>query len=571
MPPARLPHNETERLAALLSCSVLDTPAEAGFDDLTLLACHVCDAPIALISLLDESRQWFKSKIGVDVSQTPRDHAFCAYAILQDEPLVIPDASADTRTRDSLLVTGPTHIRYYAGVPLIVDNGIALGTLCVMDTRQREVSAEQLELLKALARQAASQLRLRQTASALDEARRHAQSANQAKSAFLAHMSHELRTPLTSILGYADLLDANPANLEENAHFTEIISRNANHLLGIINDILDLSKIEAGMMALETMPIDPMYVLTEALGLAEARARGKSMPISVIFESSTPTEITTDPLRLRQVLLNLLSNAIKFTDSGAITISVSAKPANQTICLTVSDTGVGMSEAQVAVIRRFEAFRQADSSTTRRFGGTGLGLRITHTLVHMLGGELTVDSEEGQGSRFTIILPCVSAANEHAWRTAEEAESQLADLMHRHMPRSTAAQSQRQLEGVRILLAEDSPDSQRLITLHLKQAGASVVTANNGDQAIRHVAEDHQFDLVLMDVDMPVLDGLKATRRLRAQGFGPPIIFLSAHAFSDSRQQGLKAGGSEYLTKPIDAKKLIDTCQQLVGSHVQPA
>ncbi|MFI4882239.1 MAG: ATP-binding protein [Phycisphaerales bacterium JB064] len=555
----------------MLSCGMLDTPAEAGFDDLTLLACHLCDTPIALISLLDESRQWFKSRIGLEVPETPRDHAFCSHAILQNEPLVIPDATADPRTCENPLVTGHPHIRFYAGVPLVVDHGIALGTLCVIDTRPREVTPDQIEFLKALARQAASQIRIRQTACALDEARRQAQSANQAKSAFLAHMSHELRTPLTSILGYADLLDADPAKLEENAHFTEIISRNANHLLGIVNDILDLSKIEAGMMSLETMPIDPMYVLTEALGLAEARARSKSLPISVVFESSIPTEITTDPLRLRQVLLNLLSNAIKFTDDGAITIRVRADPADQTIGLTVSDTGVGMSEAQVAVIRRFEAFRQADSSTTRRFGGTGLGLRITHTLVHMLGGELSVDSKEGEGSSFTITLPCASTANSHTWRTAGEAESQFAGLVNAHTHHPQVVHPESDLDGVRILLAEDSQDSQRLITLHLKRAGAVVVTADNGDQAIRRIAADPEFDLVLMDVDMPVLDGLQATRRLRAQGFDRPIVFLSAHAFSDNRQRGLNAGGNEYLTKPIDPKKLIDTCQQLVGSRVQPA
>lgn len=568
MAPAPVPANEAERLAALLSCNVLETPAEAGFDDLTMLASRLCDAPIALISLLDESRQWFKSRVGIDASETPRDHAFCGYAILQDEPLIINDAAADPRTRDNPLVTGEPGIRFYAGVPLVVDSNIALGTLCVIDTTPRTITEEQITLLRALARQAASQLRLRQTAAALEEARVVANRANQAKSAFLAHMSHEVRTPLTSIVGYTDLLHETTSGSDDRAETVDAIARNAQHLLAVVNDILDISKIEAGMMSIDRASVDPVAVLAEVADLARSRASAKSLSFEIDFQSSIPASIETDPLRLRQILLNLVYNAIKFTDRGGVTIAVSADPVSHTLTLAVHDTGPGMTPTQLETISRFEAFRQADGGTARRFGGTGLGLRISHILATMLDGGISIDSTPGEGSTFTLALEIQDGWNETAARSAADAQAALDPAVRQvgSEPRTPTAS----LDGLNILLVEDSMDNQRLLAHHLRRTGAQVVLASDGAQALSLIDggtgnDTRRFDVVLMDVEMPGMDGFQATEHLRRMGYDRPIIILTAHAMSDSREQGMRAGGDDYLTKPINPARLVNACLSWAG------
>lgn len=571
MPPAPIPSNESTRLASLISCNILDTPPEEGFDSLTRLASSLCGAPISLISLVDEDRQWFKSHVGIDATQTPRDAAFCGYAILNEGPLVIEDALRDERTYDNPLVSGPPGIRFYAGVPLIIEGGMPLGTLCVIDVVPREPTDEMMDCLKALAFQAASQLELRRAATRLEQARRTAEEANQAKSAFLAHMSHEVRTPLTSIVGYADLLRTGNSSPAETAPAVDAIARNASHLLQVVNDILDVSKIEAGMMDVERRSVDLVSVLADLVRLAQPRAIKKSIPLELSFQTPTPASIETDALRLRQILLNLTYNAIKFTDAGRISIDVSADAKDHSLTIGIRDTGPGMTPEQVETVSRFEAFRQADNSTTRQFGGTGLGLRIAHTLATMLDGCLSVESVVGEGSTFSVTLNNLNVPAGDSWRSQIEAQRLLIDSQH---IRDTATVGEpakvnpsNNLGGLRILLAEDSPDSQRLICLHLRRAGAEVVPATDGNQAfLKAIASMDgsvpHFDVVLMDIEMPGIDGYEATRRLREHGYERPIIILSAHALSNSQNRGHQAGADDYLTKPIDPSRLIDACSR---------
>lgn len=567
MPPAPIPANELQRLAALVSCNVLDTPPEACFDDLTRLAAKLCHTPAAMISLLDEDRQWFKSRVGVEPSELPRGTAFCGYAILSEGTMIIPDALLDERTRDFPVVAGPPGVRFYAGVPLVVEGSHPLGTLCVVDLKPRELSDEMIENLEALALQAANQLELRYALSKLEKARCAADTANRAKSAFLAHMSHEVRTPLTSIVGYADLLTESGSAQEDPSSAVDAIARNAHHLLQVVNDILDVSKIEAGMMAIERREVDPMDLLAEIIMLAKPRITRNSLKLDVAFRSPTPTSIETDPLRLRQILLNLVYNAIKFTEAGRVSINVSASSEDGTLTIAVEDTGPGMTPEQVETISQFEAFRQADNSTTRRFGGTGLGLRIAHTLATLLDGALTVESTLGRGSIFSVTLRAASSRGPDPWRSPADAHQALGSAHHsRHTGSArTPASSAQSLGELRILLAEDSPDSQRLIAHHLRRAGAEVVPANDGNEAFSMAStsmadSESHFDVILMDVEMPGIDGYEATRRLRELGYDRPIIILSAHALSDSQNRGLQAGADDYLTKPIDPARLIDAC-----------
>lgn len=567
MPPAPIPANEAQRLSALLACNVLDTPPEEGFDDLTRLARKLCDTPIALISLLDENRQWFKSRVGLDATQTPRDAAFCGYAILQQGPMVIEDARNDERTHDNPLVAGPPGIRFYAGVPLLVEGGLPLGTLCVIDTKPRKASRAMLEDLASLARQAACQLELRRTIATVREAQSRAEQANRAKSAFLAHMSHELRTPLTSILGYADLLLDKDASGQIDA--AKAIDRNAHHLLEVVNDVLDISKIEAGMMQIDRADTRLPRVLADAVEIVRERAVQKGLEIITRFESPIPASITTDALRLRQVLINLLGNAIKFTEQGRVTLAVRADPAAGLISLRVSDTGIGMTPQQLRRIARFEAFQQADGSTSRRYGGTGLGLRISHTLAQLLGGSIGVESRIDHGSTFTLTLPigadaapCISPA---------DFQSRYHEALHADTRPSTSTNTDAPLAGMRILLVEDSTDNQRLLALHLRRAGATVDTADNGHRAIDIIRQNSACDGILMDIEMPGMDGYEATRQLRKDGFQKPIVFLSAHATSESRAQALQAGGDEYLTKPVERDKLLATCKAWPRQATNPA
>ncbi|MCW5756500.1 MAG: response regulator [Phycisphaeraceae bacterium] len=566
MPPAPLPAYENQRLTALLACNVMDTPPEEGFDDLTRLARKLCDTPIALISLLDENRQWFKSRVGLETTQTPRDAAFCGYAILQQGPLVIEDARHDERTFDNPLVAGPPGIRFYAGVPLMVDGGLPLGTLCVIDTRPRKASPAMLEDLVSLARQAACQLELRRTIANLRDMQHRAEAANHAKSAFLAHMSHELRTPLTSIVGYADLLLEESA--PERAIATRAIARNATHLLEVVNDILDIAKIEAGMLPIEQTHIDPCGILADATRMIIHKAEEKGLRIETAFSTPVPETILCDALRLRQILLNLLANAIRFTERGGITLSLRADPQAGLFMISVRDTGIGMTPQQVRRISRFEAFQQADNTTSRRFGGTGLGLRIANNLATLLGGSLGIESRIGHGSDITLTIPYDP---ENTTLRSPEA-AQRAHHLALHTPASahgTAEPSTAPLDGVRVLLVEDSIDNQRLLALHLRRAGATVDVACNGHEAVAKAKQAQPYDCLLMDLEMPGMDGCEATQRLRDAGLNTPIVFLSAHATSESRTRALQAGGNDYLTKPISTGRLVAACQHWAGTSRQ--
>lgn len=562
MPAAPKPENEQQRLSALLRCRTLDTEAERAFDDLTELAARLLDVPIAIVSLVDAERQWFKSIVGLPVSETPRSQAFCAYAILADEPLIIRDATKDERTADNPLVTGEPGIRFYAGIPLRVGSGELVGTLCTIDTTPREPTPEQIRDLESLARQAASQLDLRMKIHELEQANERANAATQAKTSFLANMSHEIRTPMTAILGYSDLLDAPETTPEEQSDYIETIRRNGKHLLTIIDDVLDLSKIEANAMTVELQEVDLGALLADLGSLLEIQARMKDLTWDVIVQGSVPQTILTDPTRLRQILTNLLANAFKFTDHGSVTLRIEGHA--DVVHFSVIDTGPGIDPE--AAIRVFEPFTQADNSTTRRFGGTGLGLSICRSLATVLGGSLDLQSTLGSGSEFSLTLPAPAAGG------PQLPEGSLCHSLVKPSKRTPPASTNPDLlAGLRVLLVEDGPDNQRLITHHLKRAGVSVTVANDGLEALSFLTQGGQplspapVDLVLMDVQMPNLDGYETTRRLRGMGFDLPIVALTAHAMLHEKTACIEAGCSEFLTKPIRPDELLATLGTLAA------
>ena len=387
----------------------------------------------------------------------------------------------------------------------------------------------------------------------LIDAKDEAERANYLKSAFLANMSHEIRTPLGAMMGFADLLRDPGIRDAEKANYIDILHRNGNQLGHVINDILDLSKVETGHINFEYLRVRPLQVAHEVVSLMSVLAKEKDLVLSFADDGTTPNEIVTDPTRMRQVLINLVNNALKFTKVGSIEIKLSGHEGTdgETCCaFEVHDTGIGVPEK--AKEKLFQMFSQADNSMTRRFGGTGLGLALSRSLARAMGGDVKlVESARDRGSvfRFSIesrehLLPKETPERTEAIRKSEE-------------PLAIDT-----LNGIRILLVEDSPDNQKLIWRYLSKYGARVEIADNGLEGVKKaLASEH--DIVLMDLQMPVMDGYAATGKLRSRGYSKPIIALTAHAMADVRKKCQDVGCNDHLPKPINPQDLVLAIRRL--------
>jgi ammonium transporter, Amt family len=396
----------------------------------------------------------------------------------------------------------------------------------------------------------------------LERARRKAERAAAAKTEFLANMSHEIRTPMTAILGFTEiLLEDTPNSAGERVEALRTIRRNGAYLLEILNDILDFSKIEANRLEIEQLPCSPARIAGDVVELLRPRAEEKSIAVALQVGDTLPEKLLSDPVRLRQILLNLVGNAVKFTQTGQVEVALRFDALDQTLELDVADTGIGVAPEMLAQI--FEPFRQGDSSMTRRFGGTGLGLAITKRLVERLGGAITATSEPGRGSLFRVRLPAHVLPEQRGAAEALEGDT------------PSTAGLRAVLRGMRgqgrILVVEDGPDNQRVIRHVLERAGYEVTIADNGlvgvELALAAAEDGTPFGVVLMDVQMPVLDGYAATRQLRDQGYSGAIIALTAHALPSERQRCLDAGCDAFATKPLERLALLET----IARHMQKA
>ncbi len=447
--------------------------------------------------------------------------------------------------------------------------------------------------------------RLEQQVEDCKRAEAAAQAASQAKTLFLANMSHEIRTPMTAIIGYSDLLNE---ELQACAQcqdcgvcptrgrvfgYVETICSNGRHLLELVNDVLDLSKVEVGQVLVERVPCEPCQIIHEVASLMRARAAAKNLELRIEYEGPIPQVIQTDPTRLRQILINLVGNAVKFTPAGSVRLITrlvrdsqpagrptgrtppdSTNPASATsdrpgptppqdrrdpgpsLQFDIIDTGIGISSEQAAKL--FEPFTQADISTTRRFGGTGLGLAISQRLAQLLGGHVElVSSQPGSGSHFRLTIPTGPLADVPMVDDPQAATSVVRE--------SSRSEDTRPLQ-LRVLLAEDGVDNQRLIIRLLEKAGAKVTAVDNGQQAVgaalRARDRSEPFDAIVLDMQMPVMDGCTAAGLLRQSGYRGPIIALTAHATSQDRQKCLQAGCDDYLTKPVSRSQLIETLRR---------
>ncbi len=376
----------------------------------------------------------------------------------------------------------------------------------------------------------------------LETARAKAEEASSSKSLFLANISHEIRTPLTAVLGYAELMSEPGCDCRE-AH-ASTVRRNASHLLGLINDILDMSKIEAGELAFELVDCSPAEIADDALSSVRFAAETKGLQAQLVVGEGVPERVRTDAVRLRQILVNLVSNSVKFTPSGSIEVRLSWDEGSGVLECRVKDTGIGISPDDIG--RVFDPFTQVDGSLTRKQTGSGLGLYISRSLARSLGGDLTAISTPGVGTEMVATI---------APGRAEGAPGGLGSR--------AGAGAERSLRG-RVLLVDDSIDNRRLLRMHMERAGARVIEAENGRRAIERVdqagREKLAFDLILMDMQMPVMDGRTAVRKLRESGYTGPIVALTAHSLAEDRTRAIEAGCDAYASKPIPAPDLIRLC-----------
>jgi signal transduction histidine kinase/DNA-binding response OmpR family regulator len=577
MQSAPLTPGEARRLDILDSLGVVDTPADPVLDGIVRAAAELTGCPVSLVSLVDDQRQWFKARHGLDVQQTPRELAFCAHAILQTELFEVNDARLDARFVGNPLVTGDPHMVFYAGVPLSVE-GHSMGTLCVIDHAPRQLSAAQRHTLTDLARAAEHWLQtqlsatekrrmteelerhqlhlehlVEQRTAALVEARRAAEAASEAKSAFLATMSHEIRTPMNGVVGSLDLLQHSKLSAYQR-DLIDTISESALGLLTIIDDILDFSKIEAGQLKLQSEAVSLERLTDSVCNALRPTATSHGVDLQVDVAPGLPDWILSDGTRLRQILNNLLGNAIKFSAGmgRAGRVQLRLQPCGPDfpghLQLSVTDNGIGMTPEVMQ--RIFQPFVQAESATTRRLGGTGLGLSICKRLAGLMGGWVKVDSESGQGSIFTVILPFQSTSAPHPVVDDNPA------LVMRTGPHFVPS------GGPVVLVAEDNSVNQKVIGHQLALLGLAVEMVSDGLEALalwRAGRANQRHALLLTDLHMPGIDGYTLASTIRSEEAGGsrlPIVALSANALNGEMERCRLAGMDDYLSKPVRTAQL---------------
>jgi len=508
------------------------------------------------------------------------DRAIIEKAMLKTLQEGASGAEAELVTRDG------RRIPYYFtgarkelnGRPCLVGLGMDIANSKRTEEELRENNAIMVD---GMEREKCAAAKLAAAIDQLGEAKKVAEAATRSKSEFLANMSHEIRTPMTAILGFTEtMLDPDQSDSEK-LSAVHTVRRNGEHLLQIINDILDISRIEAGKLEVEHIRCSPIQIIADVKSLMQVRADAKNLPFNIEYIGSIPETMKSDPTRLKQILVNLVGNAIKFTETGGVRLvtrfvdtdlisgTASAGPLMQ---FDVIDTGIGMTQEQAGKL--FQAFSQAGTSTVRKFGGTGLGLMISKCLSEMLGGDVTVESRPGEGSTFRVtvttgLLDGVKMLDDPATVTIAESES------------ASATNPDADKLDRRILLAEDGPDNQRLIGHVLEKAGAEVTIVENGKLAVDAALAarnakgesgfEHPFDVIVMDMQMPVMDGYEATGQLRQKGYTGPIIALTAHAMASDRQKCIDAGCDDYTSKPIDRKKLIETIRTWTERAATPS
>lgn len=569
--------DEVERINRLKKYQVLNTNEQPAFARLTELARLFFNMPVVAITFMDEETQYLKSAHGLgSVCTTTRKVAICNYTVLSDEVFVVADLAADERFSQNPLITESPYLRFYAGAPIIMhddDKLYRVGSMILMDMKpHHDFSNEQAKILMQFAVMAADALQLQ-------DKQRNAKHANEMKSDFLANMSHEIRTPMNGIIGMVEMLSETILSVEQR-EYVENIKVSNEHLLAIINGILDLSKVEAGKMTIDSIPMNLSSICNEVVSLFTIKARQRGLILNYHYTESLSPYVKGDPVRLKQVMVNLVNNAIKFTrEGGRVTIDVkhmqnnpcldnqdcnyakeyqnssldftiydhrgtAATHQDMTVCIEVTDTGVGIKPESLEAI--FDAYNQANKYTHRLYGGTGLGLSVCKSLVELMGGYIEVDSQVGVGTTFRVLLPlpCIDVKDYKTWQAEND---------------FTVTFPSDELVG-HILLVEDDNVNAIIAKKALTNGGHTVTHVDDGQQAIEIFAlYPDRYDVILMDHHMPIMDGVQATIKLHelyAPQDLPPIIALTANAMEGERKKYLDVGMQDYCTKPFKQEQL---------------
>lgn len=573
--------DEAERINKLRKYQVLNDNDEPAFKRLIDLAKLFFDVPVVAITFMDEETQYLKSVQGLGgICRTTREVAICNYTVLSNEVFVVPDLIEDSRFSENLLVTESPHLRFYAGAPIILheDNkSYRLGSLCVMDMKPKhDFDEQQAKVLAQFAMMAADALQLQ-------DKQRDAKHANEMKSDFLANMSHEIRTPMNGIIGMVEMLGETKLSREQQEYVDNIKVSNE-HLMAIINGILDLSKVESGKMTIDSVPVNLSALCNEVVSLFSVKARQRGLILDYHYAESLSPYVQGDPVRLKQILANLVNNAIKFTrEGGRVSLDVkhvpnchddfnddgtngyrtqgisesdlkktmAQGPINNTLydevitlCIEVTDTGVGIKDESLEAI--FDAYEQANKFTHRLYGGTGLGLSVCKSLVDLMGGYIDVNSEVGIGTTFSVLLPLPSIDENQYEMWQESNDFTMIEPTHER--------------AGHILLVEDDTVNAIIAKKALNNSGHTVTHVTDGQQAIEAFSlSPERYDIILMDHHMPILDGVQATIKLHElydpQSL-PPIIALTANAMDGEREKYLKVGMQDYCTKPFKQEQL---------------
>jgi signal transduction histidine kinase len=532
---------DPSRLNALRRTALLDSAPEASFDRLTRLAVRLLCVPVALISLVDDRRQFFKSHAGLSEPwatkrQTPLSHSFCQHVVTSGDPLIVDDSRDHPLVRDNLAVAD-LQVIAYAGVPLVSPEGHVLGSFCAIDTQPRTWTAEEIDALKDLAALAMSEIGLKRAKDA-------AEAASKAKDRFLAVLSHELRTPVSPALLIATAMAADPSLPAETREDARTIQRNIAQQTRLIDDLLDVTRIENGKLALHLEALDLHDVLRDCVTLCGDEAAAKGVQLQLLPQAARH-DVRGDQARLRQLFVNLLKNAVKFTPAGGSVTVRSSDAAEQKVHVEVTDTGIGV-ETQV-LPKMFDPFEQGERAITNEFSGLGLGLAIGKGVAEAHGGTIKASSPgRGHGTTLTVELPTIVVAQRGGAVT------------------SSAGPKNRQV-GLNILLVDDHADTLRVMSRLLRKLDHQVTTAESKSAALAAAAAN-EFDLLISDIGLPDGTGLELMRELLATR---PIrgIALTGYGMESDVRQSKDAGFTAHMTKPINFQELVGIIERSCSAH----
>lgn len=556
IPAYPVPPNELKRLEQLKKYQVMGTAREPAFDRITALVKQFFDVPVVAITFLDENSQFFKSIVGYDAYEMPRAMAICNHTIVTKEAFVVPDTHLHPVLKDHVLTVNSPYMRFYAGVPLQVTDAtgetFALGALCLIDTEPHEALTQaQIAILQQFASVVVDTLELRLQKSM-------AQKSNELRSAFIANMSHEIRTPMNGIMGTLELLKQTSLDNQQQTYLTHITA-SSESLLAVVNDMLDLSKIEAGQIQLEKVAVDFYGLCESVIQDCMPLATDKAVNLQLAYPNLALRYIKTDPNRLKQVLTTLVRNAINFTPAqGYVALQVGEGNNANSLLIQVIDTGRGIKPDSQAVI--FDAFNQADKYTHRLYGGVGLSLSVCRLLVEKMGGSLSVSD------RAILFAHEVSELSERVPPTGTvfsihlnvEAMAYVETAENYFLANITQQKWLKERLSAHVLLVEDDNVSGMIAKKTLQKYGYTSTWVKDGQQAIdTYLATPDAFQIILMDHQMPILDGVSAVKRLKARVANlPPIIAVTAHATHGDKTLYLQAGMQDYCAKPYKGEYL---------------